>query len=50
MSGEKAPAEGNRDYWIKIVERSTRDLHDRVDMRTGRSAYRPRKDQKSASH
>jgi len=32
MSGEKGPAEGNRDTWIKIVERCTRDLHDRVDM------------------
>ena len=32
MSVEKAPAQGNRDDWIKIIERYTRDLHDRVDM------------------
>jgi hypothetical protein len=32
MNRERAPAQGNRDDWIKIVERCTRDLHDRVDM------------------
>ena len=35
MSVEKAPAQGNRDDWIKIVERCTRDLHDRVDVQQG---------------
>ena len=32
MNGEKAPTQGSRDHWIKIIERCTRDLHDRVDM------------------
>jgi len=32
MNSEKALAQGNRDHWIKIIERCTRDLHDRVDM------------------
>ncbi len=32
MNGEKAPAQGDRDHWIKIIERCTRDLHDRVEM------------------
>jgi len=32
MNGEKALPQGNRDYWIRIIERCTRDLHDRVDM------------------
>jgi len=29
MNGEKVPE--TREEWIKIIERSTRDLHDRVD-------------------
>lgn len=32
MDGENILAEGNRDHWIRIIERSTRDLHDRVNM------------------
>ena len=32
MNGEKALAQGNRDHWIKIIERCTRDLHDRINM------------------
>ena len=32
MNGEKAMEQGNRDNWIKIIERCTRDLHDRVEM------------------
>ncbi|OGP65455.1 MAG: hypothetical protein A2157_13025 [Deltaproteobacteria bacterium RBG_16_47_11] len=32
MDGEKILAEGNRDHWIRIIERSIRDLHDRVNM------------------
>ena len=32
MNGEKTLPEGNRDHWVKIIERSTRDLHDRVNM------------------
>jgi len=32
MEGEKILAEGNRDHWIRIIERSIRDLHDRVNM------------------
>lgn len=32
MNSEEALAQGNRDHWIKIIERSTRDLHDRVDV------------------
>jgi hypothetical protein len=32
MNSEKALPQGNRDHWIKLIERCTRDLHDRVDM------------------
>jgi len=32
MNGQKALGQGNRDHWIKIIERCARDLHDRVDM------------------
>ena len=31
MNSEKALGQGNRDHWIEIIERCTRDLHDRVD-------------------
>ncbi len=31
MNGEKALAQGNRDHWIKIIERCARDIHDQVD-------------------
>ncbi|MBW2039265.1 MAG: hypothetical protein JRI46_06675 [Deltaproteobacteria bacterium] len=32
MKQEKVLAQGNKDYLMKIIERSTQDLHDRVDM------------------
>jgi len=32
MDDEKALVQGNRDHWIKIIERATRDLEDRVGM------------------
>ncbi len=32
MNGGKALAQGNRDHWIKIIERTTQDLRDRVDV------------------
>jgi hypothetical protein len=32
MSQDKLQAQGNRDSLIKIFERSTRDLHRRIDM------------------
>ena len=32
MSQDKLLAGGNRDYLIKIIERSTQDLHHRVEM------------------
>ncbi len=32
MNGEKTLVQGNRETWIKIIEKCARDLHDRVDM------------------
>ncbi len=32
MDGEKILADGNRNHWVRIIERSTHDLHDRVNM------------------
>jgi hypothetical protein len=32
MNGANNIQQGNRDYWVKIIERTTRDLHDRVNM------------------
>ncbi len=32
MDDEKALVQGNRDHWIKIIERATRDIEDRVGM------------------
>lgn len=32
MDGEKILADGNRNHWVRIIERSTQDLHDRVNM------------------
>ncbi len=32
MNGEKSLVQGNRENWIKIIEKCARDLHDRVDM------------------
>jgi hypothetical protein len=32
MNGGQALEEGDRDRWVKIIERCTRDLHDRVEM------------------
>lgn len=32
MNAEKALIQANRETWIKIIEKCTRDLHDRVEM------------------
>lgn len=32
IKNEKIPAKRNKTYLIKLIERSTQDLHDRVDM------------------
>ena len=32
MNGEKSLTQANREHWIRMIERHTRDLHDRVEM------------------